>query len=284
MGHDMRATLADIPAGHDNPLSYAITSRDRATLDMVRDAIAHKQVRLAYQPVVVARQQRLPAFYEGLLRVLDDSGRIIPAGQFIAAIETTETGRLMDCLALEFGLQTLAAQSQIRLSINMSARSIGYSRWINTLKRGLRRNPSVAKRLILEISEVSAMMMPELVIDFMDELQGQGIAFALDNFGRGFTSLRLLKDFYFNILKLDGHYTRDIRVDHDNQVLSRAILSIAHEFDMIAVAETVENPADAAFLTTLGFDCLQGFAFGSPSISPPWQKSQKPGSHSPSAA
>lgn len=271
MGRSKQGKWADIPPGHDNPLSYAVTTRDRATLDMVREAIAHKQVRLAYQPVVVAHQNGVHAFYEGLIRVLDETGRTIPARQFISSIETTETGRLMDCLALEFGLKTLAAQPHVRLSINMSARSIGYGRWMNTLKRGLKRAPGVAERLILEISEGSAMMMPELVIDFMDDLQSQGISFALDNFGSGFTSFRHLKDFYFDILKIDGQFTRNIRNDRDNQVLTRAMLSIGQEFDMVTVAEAVEHAADASFLTSLGFDCLQGYLFGAPSITPPWK-------------
>ena len=66
------------------------------------------------------------AFYEGLIRIMDPSGRIIPAADFIGAVETRELGRKIDCLALEMGLDTLAAEPGIRLSINMSARSIGY--------------------------------------------------------------------------------------------------------------------------------------------------------------
>lgn len=271
MGRANKGKWADIPVGQDNPLSFAVTTRDRAALDMVRDAISHKQVRLAYQPIVDARQQNSVAFYEGLIRVLDETGRIIPAGQFINAIENTETGRLMDCLALEFGLKTLAAQPGIRMSVNMSARSIGYGRWMNTLRRGLKRSKTVGERLILEITETSAMMMPELVTEFMEEFQGEGVAFALDNFGAGFTSFSFLKDFYFDILKIDGQFIRNIRGDQDNQVLADAMVRMGRGFDMFTVAQSVEAPEDAAFLTSLGFDCLQGYLFGAPSITPPWK-------------
>ena len=67
-----------------------------------------------------AQQPERPAFYEGLIRVLDQTGRVIPAVEFIEAIETTEIGREIDCLALKFGLETLAAVPGLRLSINMS--------------------------------------------------------------------------------------------------------------------------------------------------------------------
>lgn len=267
---NIKRIRANIPQGHHNPLDYAVTSRDRSTLHMVQEAVEHNQVMLAYQPVVQALQQDQPAFYEGLIRVLDETGRVIPAGDFIDAIETTETGRLIDCLALEKGLRTLHEQPHIRLSINMSARSIGYQKWARTLKRGLDRDPTVGERLILEITESSAMLVPELVVGFMSNLQKRGISFALDDFGAGFTSFRYLKDFYFDILKIDGQFIRGIHDNADNQVITKALLSIAQQFDMFTVAESVERGPDAAYLTSLGIDCLQGYFFGAPTTNPSW--------------
>lgn len=261
---------ANVPEGHQDPLSYAISARDRTTIQMVDDAVRHKQVMLAYQPVVPAGQTERVAFYEGLVRVLDATGRIIPAREFIGAIETTETGRIVDCLALEKGLRTLSMHSDLRLSINMSARSIGYSRWMRTLNKGLEADPTVAERLILEITESSAMLVPELVTGFMDEVSQRGVSFALDDFGAGFTSLRYLKDFYFDILKIDGQFIRGIAQDADNQVLTTALATIGRQFDMITVAESVERPDDAAYLTSIGIDCLQGYYYGAPSVKPVW--------------
>ncbi|WP_299848159.1 EAL domain-containing protein [uncultured Roseovarius sp.] len=264
------STWADIPAGHDNPLSYAVTARDRTVIDMVNQAVKHKQVMLAFQSVVPATRQSKPAFYEGLIRILDETGRIIPACDFIGAIETTETGRVIDCLALEKGINTLSEHPDLRLSINMSARSIGYSRWGRILKRGLAKDSTLAERLILEITESSAMLVPELVVGFMSELQQKGISFALDDFGAGYTSFRYLKDFFFDILKIDGQFIRGIARDADNQILTAALASIAEQFDMLTVAESVEQPEDADFLTHMGIDCLQGYYFGAPTVNPPW--------------
>ncbi|WP_306113427.1 MULTISPECIES: EAL domain-containing protein [unclassified Roseovarius] len=263
---------ADLPTGHDNPLSYAVSARDRSVIEMVNHAVKHKQVMLAFQTVVPSANQNHPAFYEGLIRVLDETGRIIPARDFIDAIETTETGRVIDCLALEKGIQTLSEFPELRLSINMSARSIGYGRWIKTLKRGLNNDPTVAERLILEITESSAMLVPELVVGFMNEVQRKGISFALDDFGAGYTSFRYLKDFYFDILKIDGQFIRGIAHDSDNQILTAALASVAEQFDMLTVAESVEKPEDAEYLTQMGIDCLQGYYFGAPTVNPPWRE------------
>ena len=120
----------DAVAGMASPLGVAISTADRETIAMVRDAVRTKRLRLAYQPVVLSRDPNRVAFYEGLIRVQEPNGRIIPAADFITAVEGIELGREIDCAALEYGLGTLAKHPHLRISINMSARSIGYPRWM----------------------------------------------------------------------------------------------------------------------------------------------------------
>jgi len=261
----------DAPPEAADPLTWAVTTRDRDTLSMVREAIRKGRAALAWQPVMQALAPERVAFHEGLMRIFDRSGRIIPARDFIDAVEVTETGREIDTLALQMGLATLAEQPSLRLSVNMSARSIGYPRWMRALKTGLMRDPTVGERLILEITESSAMLVPDLVSGFMRDLARQGISFALDDFGAGYTSFRYLRDFHFDLLKIDGQFVRGVAQDADNQVLTRALAMIAEQFDMFTVAEAVERAEDAAWLTQAGIDCLQGHYFGVPTVFPPWE-------------
>ncbi|SOB94510.1 EAL domain-containing protein [Rhodobacter maris] len=254
-----------------SPLHFAVSQRDRDTLSMVAGAVERRDVVLAFQPIIQTRHPERPAFYEGLIRVLDDNGRVIPAKDFIDTIETTELGRKIDCLTLEMGLMSLTEDPTLRLSVNMSARSIGYPEWSRTLQRGLAADSSVAERLILEVTESSAMAMPELVSVFMQDMQLKGVAFALDDFGAGYTSFRYLREFYFDILKIDGQFISGIARNRDNQVLTHALMSIAQHFEMFTVAEGVESADDAAWLANAGIDCMQGFYFGAPTIMPPWK-------------
>lgn len=251
-----------------NPLAFAISENDVRTMAMVEAALQGKRLQLAYQPVVMSADPARVAFYEGLMRVPDETGRIIPARDFMAAVETRELGRLIDCAALEIGLATLARNSGLRLAVNMSARSIGYPRWMKTLRRGLRAAPTIGERLILEITESSAMLVPELVVSFMDDLQRDGIAFALDDFGSGFTAFRYFKDFFFDIVKIDGQFIRGIHRDADNQVLTQALATIGRHFDMFTIAESVETVEEAEYLRAIGIDCLQGYLFGAPTVNP----------------
>ncbi len=267
-----RANMAE---GSENPLSAAVVSRDHSTLDMVAEAVKHDQTMLAYQPVMQAMPPHGIAFYEGYIRVLDATDRVIPARDFMHVVHDKEIGRELDCLALQHGLRALSKSPQIRLSINMSARSIGYSRWSKVLEKFLKKDPTIGERLVLEITEASAMAAPELVIDFMDRMQKHGIAFALDNFGAGTTAIGHFRDFYFDAVKIDGQFIRGICNSPDNQAVVRALVGIAKQFDMLIVAESVESQAEAEYLVSIGVDCLQGFLYGAPTVSPPWLEDMK---------
>jgi EAL domain-containing protein (putative c-di-GMP-specific phosphodiesterase class I) len=254
-----------------SPLDFAIDQQTRVTMASVRRAVSRGDAVLAYQPVVQSDRPEHAAFHEGLIRIIDETGRIIPLRDFMPLAETTELGRQIDCIALSLGLKSLAEEPSLRLSVNMSARSIGYPAWLRTLRAGLAEDERVGERLILEITESSAMGLPELVGRFMQELQAHGVSFALDDFGAGYTSFRYLRDFCFDMIKIDGQFIREIAGQRDNQVLTRALQSIAHHFDMFTVAESVETADDAAYLIDSGIDCLQGYYFGAPTIVPPWK-------------
>lgn len=252
----------------DDPLSAATRARDSQVITMVEGALRHDHTMLVYQPIIRADHRQTVAFYEGLIRLKDETGRIIPAKDFIYEVEDTELGRLIDCAALGRGLHALSLNPALRLSINMSARSIGYRRWTNILDQGLAQGPTIGERLILEITETSAMSMPEIVTSFMDDMQRTGVSFALDDFGAGFTSFRHLNNFFFDIVKIDGDFVRDIQNHPDTQVLTQALIKTGHHFEMFTVAEKVETEEEAALLTHLGIDCLQGYLFGAPGTTP----------------
>jgi EAL domain-containing protein (putative c-di-GMP-specific phosphodiesterase class I) len=270
-----RKIKADMPEGSDNPLNAAVTGRDRTTLEMVTEAIKHNQTMLAFQPVMQTRAPQGVAFYEGLIRVLDAAGRVIPARDFMHVVENTELGRDLDCCALEIGLRTLARNPTLRLSINMSARSIGYRRWMRVLDRHLKKDSTLGDRLILEISEKSAMSLPEIVVDFMDRLQDRGISFALDDYGTGDTAIRHFRQFLFDVVKIDGVFVRGLHSNPDNQLLVRALVAVAQQFEMLTIAESVETTEDAEFLVSIGVDCLQGYLFGAATVRPPWVSTER---------
>jgi len=247
-----------------DPLYFAMASRDADVLTLVRDALAAGRAQLAFQPVVVTNDHQVIAFHEGLIRVKDDAGRVIPAAHFMPVIEDMDLGRQIDVASLELAFKMLRHNPAMRLSINVSARSLGDGRWRRVLESALKEGGALGDRLIFEMSETSAMLLHEVVAQFMEEMQPQGVAFALDGFGAGMTAFRHLKDFFFDLVKIDKSFVRNVAQDPDNQILTEALITVAKQFEMFTVADGVENAEDAAFLATIGADCLQGYHFGIP--------------------
>lgn len=249
-----------------DPLYFAMASRDADVLTLVNDALAAGRAQLAFQPVVIANDHARVAFHEGLIRVRDEAGRVIPAAHFMPVIEEMDLGRQIDVVTLELAFKMLRHNPNMRLSVNVSARSLGDGRWRRVLEAALQERASLGDRLIFEMSETSAMLLHEVVAQFMEEMQPRGVAFALDGFGAGMTAFRHLKDFFFDMVKIDKSFVRGIAEDPDNQVLAEALITVAKQFEMFSVADGVESAADAAFLKSIGADCLQGYHFGVPTF------------------
>jgi EAL domain-containing protein (putative c-di-GMP-specific phosphodiesterase class I) len=102
------------------------------------------------------------------------------------------------------------------------------------------------------------------VARFMAELRPKGLRVVLDDFGIGPLSLRQLRDFRFDGVKIDRSFVKDIDRSPENQALVGALVSVAHRFGMTAVAKGVETRGEAACLRGLGTDGQQGYLFGRP--------------------
>ncbi len=251
-----------------SPLSAAISVQDRETLAMVASALKDRRMRLAFQPVVYAADPTLIGFFEGFIRLLNLRDQVIPARDFMAAVEQRQLGRDIDCAALQLGLMAMQRNPQIRVSINMSARSVGYRPWLDILNRALQDNPRLGASLILEINEQSALQVPDVLKPFMSEMREKGIVFALDDFGAGTTSLRLLEELDFEIAKIDGTLVKNVDRTSATKSAARAAISMAQDLGMYVVAEAVETEAEANWLRDAGVGCLQGYLFGPPTVTP----------------
>ncbi len=256
--------LADRSDPPSDPFQAAVASRDADVMTLVTEAVAAGRTRMAFQPIILAADRQMTAFHEGLIRLLDETGRVIPAAQFMPVVTNTALGREIDCMTLQHAFRLLKKRDDLRLSINVSARSLADGKWRETLYRGLDDKGNLGDRLIFEISEESAMQLHEVVIRFMSEVQPKGVAFALDGFGAGMTAFRHLKDFFFDLVKIDKSFVRNIATNPDNQVLAEALIMVAHQFEMFVVADGVETTHDAQVLSDMGVDCLQGYFFGVP--------------------
>ena len=259
-----------------SPLVAAAAERDGRMLSLLRGALQTGRAYLAFQPVVDAADPRRIHFHEALFRIRDPSGREVEARHFMPLAEGDPLGREVDRTALALTLRELADFPDVRLSVNLSARTIGDAKWMYLLRRELAIRPDLAPRLVVEVTEGSAPPLPGLAIDVMAELRGAGVRLALDDFGAGHSSLARLQDHRFDVLKIDGRFVRGIEDGGDSRALVEPMLGLARHFGMLAVVERVETAAQAAALAAMGADGLQGHLHGRPTGHPPWRRAAAP--------
>lgn len=239
------------------------TGTDRQGLDLEAvGALNQRRVRLALQPVVAARG-RIVAFSEALMRVerAEDGSYFSPV-ELVPLLERRGLVRLFDHRVLELAMAFLAEQPQAAVSVNVSPRSLADPEWLDAFETCTGTQPENARRLIVEITETATIEDPARVAKLLTRIKRQGARIAIDDFGAGHTSLRHLRAFPIDILKLDGAFTQNLRRSTDDRFFVRTLLELAHHLGVETVAEWVDDDLQASMLCDWGITYLQGHLVG----------------------
>jgi len=239
--------------------------------DEVVAALKDDRLLFAYQPIIDAKT-RLATHHECLLRMRTPDGTILPAGHFIPAAEQLGLVRLVDRRALEMTVAALHEQPHVVLGVNVSGTTAGDPSWLKSFIDYVRANSTVAKRMIVELTETAALHHFEENANFVSQLRELGCRVAIDDFGAGYTSFRNLQMLHVDMVKIDGTYVQGICQSPDNQIFVRTLVDLAKNFKLKTVAEWVGSAEEAALLESFGIDYFQGFHFGQPVIDPDWTK------------
>jgi EAL domain-containing protein (putative c-di-GMP-specific phosphodiesterase class I) len=238
--------------------------------ETLRAALVQDRLVFAFQPVVCATTG-LVDYFECLLRLRENDGRLVPCGEFIAAAEETGLIGLIDRHVLHRAFDELAAEPEVRLGFNVSARTACDRTWLRALMLLLRHHPDFARRLVIEITETAAFGDLEECVRFVDTVRDAGCRVALDDFGAGHTSLRHLQALEVDIVKIDGSFVRRLAESSENRIILRHLLGLTRELGLATIAECVETAEEASLLREAGVGFLQGFLFGRPTIERVWR-------------
>jgi diguanylate cyclase (GGDEF)-like protein len=250
------------------------TGADKQGLDLEAiGALNERRVRLALQPVVAARGRML-AFSEALMRVgrAGDGGYFSPV-ELVPLLERRGLVRLFDHRVLELAMAFLAEQPEAAVSVNVSPRSLADPEWLDAFEACTGAQPEDARRLIVEITETATIEDPARVAKLLTRIKQQGARIAIDDFGAGHTSLRHLRAFPIDILKLDGAFTQNLRRSTDDRFFVRTLLELAHHLGVETVAEWVDDDLQASMLCDWGITYLQGHLVGKAEL---WQPAGAP--------
>ena len=230
-------------------------------------AIAHDGFVLHAQPIAAICGDATPAF-ELLLRLPDELGELILPGTFLHNAERLGLVEQIDRWVLERAVRHLHASHaqgcDLRLSVNVSGRTMGDPSLATHVAALLAAHPIPPDRLVIEITETAAITSIQRARELAHELRELGCMLALDDFGAGFASFYYLKHLRFDYLKIDGEFIRNLCVTPTDQLVVKAILTIAQGLGTRTVAEFVGDDETVELLRAFGVDYGQGYHLGRP--------------------
>jgi EAL domain-containing protein (putative c-di-GMP-specific phosphodiesterase class I) len=159
---------------------------------------------------------------------------------------------------------TAMAARGVRAQFNLSGLSIGDLAVLAEIEEWIGMSGVDPSLLVVEVTETAIMDRPESSRAFMQRVTALGCGVALDDFGTGFSGLGYLKRLSAQQLKIDIEYVHDATLSEDGERMIRGIVGLAREFDLITVAEGVEDEATRVLMRDLGVDRAQGYVFGPP--------------------
>ena len=183
---------------------------------ILQSAIAEGQLQLHAQIIMPVANDGLPAL-EILVRLVD-GGELFQPDAFMSAAERFRLARLLDDWVVGETLRVLEAAGNIAdrfsaIHVNLSGQSLGDVEMARSLRDTIEKSSVPPELLCFEITESNAVAELARASEFIDELTSIGCEFALDDFGRGFSSFDYLRRFDVSVVKIDGSFVHDLRND-----------------------------------------------------------------------
>ncbi|MBR0164027.1 MAG: EAL domain-containing protein [Lachnospiraceae bacterium] len=237
----------------------------RKVIREVEDALDKEHFQIFLQPLLDRQGTLVGA--ESLVRWNHPEDGIIPPGRFVGILEDAGLIYLIDRYVWELAASQLeawkgTAHNDLFITVNISQKDFYYLdiyTIFTDLVQQYRIDPS---RLRLEITEDAFVIGANR--HMIDRLKAQGFMVAIDKFGSGSSSLKLLKDVSIDAIKIDTELVRESDERRRSRILLEAVIRMCKQLDMIVVAEGIETPAQLDHLMEQGVDAFQGYYFDKP--------------------
>ena len=181
----------------------------------------------------------------------DDPAQLLMPGQFIPYAE--KSGKILDIdrWVIKHSIELLVDTHMPSLAINISGRSFDEPTLPQYIEEQLKRCGVAPRRLLVELTETSAVSDLHDARRFIEALRQTGCRTCLDDFGTGFSSFAYLKHLQADSVKIDGLFIRDLPNDFDNQIFVKAIVAVARGMGKHTIAECVEDGQTLAMLKSV---------------------------------
>jgi diguanylate cyclase (GGDEF)-like protein/PAS domain S-box-containing protein len=250
---------------HEDDATFVRRHGEMNWVVRIQQTLEQDRFRLFAQSIQPISGQASPGLYfEVLLRMVEEDGRIHLPSDFIRAAERYGLMRRIDRWVIRHAIHALLAQPEPFLdllrtcAINLSAVSIGDEGFLDFLEEEIAESGIPPEKLCFEITETATIENLAQAEKLLDRLSRRGVRFALDDFGTGMSSYSYLKDIPVSFLKIDGKFIRDIVTDPLDRAMVESINQVGHLMGIQTVAEEVTSGAVVEHLKKLGVDYAQG--------------------------
>ena len=244
----------------------------RYIINHIDQAIEEEWIKVYYQPIVSAESGRV-SDQEALSRWIDPSLGFLSPADFIPVLENAHLIYKLDLYVLDQILRKIRAQMDegipvVPHSLNLSRADFDSCDIVEEIRKRVDEAGIARDRLTIEVTE----SMVGSDFDFMKSqvlrFQELGFCVWMDDFGSGYSSLDVLQDIRFDLLKFDMHFIHRFEQNSDKDRESRIILTelvhMANELGVDTICEGVETIEQVEFLKNIGCKKLQGYYFSKP--------------------
>ncbi len=256
------------------PAGYVVSARgtfdSSAKLQFVtrlRKAVENRRWTLQYQPVIVLGDGSMTGV-EALIRWIEPDGTMIPPGDFIPLAE--ELGLIEaigDWVVEEVVYQARAWQDlgiDLEIGFNLSPRQFWQPDLAGRILSQIREGGVDPAKIVVEVTESSAMIDPDRAQEILWELHGGGLRIAIDDFGTGYSSLSRLRDVPIDLLKIDRSFVSGVDAEPQAASIVSAFIELALGLGMTTLAEGIETRGELDLLVARGCELGQGYLFSRP--------------------
>ena len=229
------------------------------------EALDNQWIEFWYQPKIDLRKKQL-AGAELYARARHPQHGMVLPGAFMPGASEASVERLSEMAllsALKAGLSFSKLGINLRLTVNIPVETL-VKLPVEDMVRAHRPRLDRWPGLIIDVPEEQIVTDLALAVELTKRLERYNVRLAIDDFGRGYSSLARLGELPFAELKLDRTFVADCGTDKVNAPLCKTVIDLAHNFGRVAVAMGIEKAADAVALVSMGCDYGQGFLLGQP--------------------
>ena len=234
----------------------------------IDEAIKEGYVKTYYQPVVRAEDGKLIGA-EALARWIDPTYGFLAPNKFVGALEKAHLVYKLDLAMLKNACKHIKSsidnkRKPIEVSINFSRNDFVMVDIVDEIDRVVNEYKIPKHLLHIEITESALNEDAERLQKDIERLHKLGYQVWLDDFGSGYSSFNVLKDFSFDMVKLDMEFLSSFNENPKSKTIINSVVKMANAIGLETLCEGVETKEQSSFLASIGVDRLQGYLYGKP--------------------